>query len=95
MATITYSHTGQTFDAPDGASYLEFCQGNDEVPQDFGCTVGSCGTCCVVVEAGGAGLNAITDEERETIEMCTDEEGARLGCQLTVGGDMTVRPAER
>ena len=93
MPRITFSETGQTFEAPAGASSLEFCQAN-ETPQDFGCTVGSCGTCCIVVTAGAESLDPATDEERETIEMCTSEEGARLGCQLVVRGDITVRPAE-
>lgn len=93
MPRITFSKTGQTFEVPEGASLLEFCQAN-ETPQDFGCTVGSCGTCCVVVEAGAENLNASTDEEMETVEMCTAEDGARLGCQLVINGDVTVRPAD-
>lgn len=93
MPRITFSKTGQTFEVPEGTSFLEFCQAN-ETPQDFGCTVGSCGTCCVVVEAGADSLNPSTEEEMETVEMYTAESGARLGCQLVVGGDVTVRPAE-
>lgn len=92
MPRITFSKTGQTFDVPAGTSLLEFCQAN-ETPQDFGCTVGSCGTCAVVVEAGAEHLNAPSDDELETVEMCTDESGARLGCQLVIGGDVTLRPA--
>ena len=92
MPKLTFSHTGATFDVPQGASYLEFCQAND-APQDFGCTVGSCGTCTIVVEAGIDTLPPPSDEESETVEMCTDEKHARLGCQITVKGDLTVRPA--
>jgi len=92
MPRITFSKTGQVFEVPPGTSLLEFCQAN-ETPQDFGCTVGSCGTCCVVVERGAETLNPITEDERETIEMCTDESGARLGCQLRIQGDVTLRPA--
>ena len=33
-------------------------------------------------------------QESETVEMATDEEGARLGCQLVITGDITVRAAE-
>ena len=39
-------------------------------------------------------MNPSNDEEKETVEMCTGEEGARLGCQLIVNGDITVRPAD-
>lgn len=93
MPTITYQKTGQTFEVEAGASYLEFCQEND-VPQDFGCTVGSCGTCRVVLVEGADQVDPATDDEKDTVEMCTDEAGARLGCQLTVRGDITLRPAE-
>ncbi len=93
MPKITYAHTGQSFEVPAGTSYLEFCQGT-RVPQDFGCTVGSCGTCRVEVVSGAESLDPITDEERETVEMCTDQEGVRLGCQLVIRGDLTLRPAE-
>ena len=86
MPQVTFTKTGASFDVPEGTSLLEFHQEN-ETPQDFGCTVGSCGTCCVVVEEGMENLNPATDEEMETVEMCTAEENARLGCQLKINGD--------
>ena len=92
MPTITFSKTGQTFEVAEGTSFLEFCQEND-VPQDFGCTVGSCGTCICVPSAGAESLNAPSQDEEETVEMCTDTEGARLGCQLVISGDVTISPA--
>ena len=93
MPKITFVATGQEVEVPAGTSYLDFCQTND-VPQDFGCTVGSCGTCRVEIVAGAESLNPITDEERETVEMCTSVEGARLGCQLVINGDVSLRPAD-
>ena len=39
-------------------------------------------------------MNPITDEERETVEMCTDNPNGRLGCQLTVNGDISIRQLE-
>ena len=93
MPTITFSKTGDTFEVPAGTRLLDYAQAN-ETPQAFGCTVGSCGTCCVVVEAGAEHLNAAEDEEMETVEMCTSEDNARLGCQMVIGGDVTLRPAE-
>ena len=47
----------------------------------------------LVFESGAQNVNALTNEERETIEMCTDVPGARLGCQLTIQGDIAIRPA--
>jgi len=93
MPKITFLKTGQTFEVPAGTRFLEFCQEND-APHDFGCTVGSCGTCACVLTEGAGEVNEIDDEERETVEMCTGEEGARLGCTLVVNGDITVRPAD-
>ena len=45
----------------------------------------------VVIEEGGENVNPIDDEERETVEMCSDVPNARLGCQLTINGDITIR----
>ena len=92
MPIITFQKTGQTFEVEAGTSFLDFCQTND-APHEFGCTVGSCGTCCLVLEAGADNIQPINDEERETVEMCTDEVGARLGCQMKVNGDIKLRPA--
>jgi ferredoxin len=93
MPKITFLKTGQTFEVPAGTSFLEFCQEND-APHDFGCTVGSCGTCCAVLTEGADQVNPVNDEEAETVEMCTGEEGARLGCKLVVNGDVSVRGAD-
>ena len=92
MPTITFSQTGQTLEVEVGASFLEACKAA-ETPQNFGCTVGSCGTCCILIESGEENVQPRDDEERETVEMCSDEEDARLGCQMTVNGDISVRPA--
>ena len=92
MPKLTFLVSGQSHDVPAGTSFLEFCQENDP-PHDFGCTVGSCGTCRLEIVEGADNVNATTDEERETVEMSTDCEGARLGCQLVIQGDVSVRPA--
>ena len=93
MPKITFLKTGDIFEVPEGTSFVEFCQEND-APHDFGCTVGSCGTCRLVLEEGADNVNPVTEEEQDTIFMVTTEEGARLGCQLIVNGDIALRPAE-
>ena len=90
MPKITFVKTGDSFEVPKGQSFLEFCQAND-APHEFGCTVGSCGTCALALESGAENVQPPDDEERETLEMSTDVEGARLGCQMIVNGDITVR----
>lgn len=93
MPKLTFAATGDSYDVPEGTRFLDFCQEND-LPHDFGCTVGSCGTCACVVEDPGGELAEVGDEEAETVEMATDEEGARLGCTLVVTCDMTIRAAK-
>ena len=93
MPKLTVQPSGETFEMPEGQSYLEFCQSH-AVPQDFGCTVGSCGTCRVEILSGMENLNEKSEEEAETLEMCTDLENTRLGCQLVISGDVTLRAAD-
>ena len=90
MPKITLVANNKSYEVPVGTSFLDFCQVN-RVPHDFGCTVGSCGTCRLVLEEGADHVDPPTEEELETLEMCTDVPGARLGCQLTVKGDIRVR----
>jgi ferredoxin len=56
--------------------------------------VGSCGACICAVPEGQENLNPATGDELETVEMCTDTAGARLGCQLKIKGDVTIAPAD-
>lgn len=91
MPKLTFSKTGQTYDVPVGTSFLDFCQENG-VPHEFGCTVGSCGTCILRIEQGEKNVNPISADERDTVEMCTEIVGARLGCQLKILGDVALRP---
>ncbi len=93
MPKITLLRNGKTYEVAAGTSFLDFCR-DQEAPHDFGCTVGSCGTCVCVIEKGAANVDPISPDEQETVTMCTAVKGARLGCQLTVRGDITVRALE-
>lgn len=92
MPKITFLRSGEVFEVPVGTSFLDFCQ-NHDVPHEFGCTAGSCGTCRLVLEQGGDNVQPLTEEEADTLFMVTEEEGARLGCQMIVNGDIALRPA--
>ena len=92
MPQLIFLKTGETHEVPVATSFLEFCQEHD-APHDFGCTVGSCGTCISVLEVGADNVNPIGDEEAETVEMVSNVEGARLGCQLVINGDVSIRAA--
>jgi ferredoxin len=93
MPKLTFLVDGQTHDVPSGTRFLDFCQ-THKVPHDFGCTVGSCGTCRLVIEQGADHVNQPTADELETVEMSTNVKGARLGCQLVINGDVAIRPVD-
>jgi ferredoxin len=91
MPTITFERDGSSIQVPVGGSFLKACQ-DEDAPHDFGCTVGSCGTCVLTLTSGAENVQPPDKDEIETLEMCTDVKGARLGCQLRVSGDISVRP---
>ncbi|MCY2961128.1 MAG: 2Fe-2S iron-sulfur cluster-binding protein [Planctomycetota bacterium] len=91
MPTITFVRDGSSIQVPAGGSFLKACQ-DEDAPHDFGCTVGSCGTCVLVFTAGADNVAPPSKDEMETLDMCTDVKGARLGCQLVVKGDIAVKP---
>jgi ferredoxin len=92
MPKLTFLDTGHTYEVAPGASFLAVAQEHGE--HDFGCTVGSCGTCRLVIESGAGNVNPRSEEERETLEMSTNVAEARLGCQLKVLGDIAVRAVD-
>ena len=92
MPRITFLRTGDVYDVAVGTSFLEFCEANN-APHDFGCTVGSCGTCVLMLTEGAEAIQPPTEDEQDTVDMVTDEPGARLGCQMIVNGDIALRPA--
>jgi ferredoxin len=55
--------------------------------------VGSCGTCVLILVQGAENVPPPTEDELETVRMCTDAD-ARLGCQLVVNGDIVVTHLE-
>lgn len=91
MPKITFVRDGTSIQVPNGGSFLKACQ-DEDAPHDFGCTVGSCGTCVLTFASGAENVDPPSKDELETLEMCTDVKGARLGCQLHVKGDIAVKP---
>jgi len=92
MPKLTFLDTGASYDVPAGARFLDVARAHGE--HDFGCTVGSCGTCRLEIVEGEGNVNPQSSDERETVGMCTDFERARLGCQLVILGDVAVRAVD-
>ncbi|MEZ5974724.1 MAG: 2Fe-2S iron-sulfur cluster-binding protein [Planctomycetota bacterium] len=92
MPILTLTDSGDRFEVPAGTSLIEFAQ--DQNILSFGCTMGSCGVCCVIVEQGMDNLNPISDVEQETTEMVSSSPNARLACQLVIQGDVSLRSAD-
>ncbi len=60
-------------------------------PVLFGCRTGICGTCLVKVKNGSEHLNALTQEEKEVLELCSsDLKNDRLACQLRIKGNVNL-----
>lgn len=89
MARITFAATGETVDVKDGSTLLDYCQ-DRETPVDFACMSGSCGTCRIEVLEGIDSLSAKDEEEQDTLEHIGDGPNYRLGCQITINGDITI-----
>jgi len=91
MPKLTFPSTGQTYEVPEGTPLLDFCQSN-ETPVNFGCTMGSCGTCTSVVVDEGGTLDPPDEDEKDLLELTTDKPGARLICIMKMKGDISIEP---
>lgn len=56
----------------------------------FGCRTGICATCLVTVLAGAEHLPPMSEDEREVLELESDDPRCRLACQLQVTGEVTL-----
>jgi len=90
MPLITFSDTNATLEVPVGASLLDTCESND-TPVPFGCTAGVCGTCLIQIEVGADQVSAMDEDEKREVDSATSVDGARLACQVTVNGDITLK----
>lgn len=89
MPKLTFVKHNRTFDVETGTRFLDFCEDHPGL-HEFGCQAGSCGTCVLMIRAGADHVNPPSRDEKDTLEMCTEVEGARLGCQLVIEGDVAI-----
>lgn len=91
MPKLTFVSENLTIDIPAGTLLQDAVElAKSSFP--FGCRMGSCGTCRCVVLEGAENVNDLTDEENLLFESLTSVgKNERLGCQLTINGDVKIR----
>jgi ferredoxin len=91
MAKVTFLHDNKTIDVPIGTTVQQaVVLANASLP--FGCRMGSCGTCRCIVMDGIENVNEPTTAELDLFETLTSVgRNERLGCQLIINGDVTIR----
>lgn len=91
MPKVTFVTDKKTIEVPVGAKVPDIVDENN-LTLPFGCRLGSCGTCRVIIEQGMENLNPKNSLEEDLFENFTsvgDDE--RLACQLVIQGDVSIR----
>ncbi len=81
--------TGETIDVPQDKNLSEVVDITSS-PILFGCRTGICATCIVKVHTGSENLSLMDEDEKEVIEINTNESDCRLACCLKLKGDVTL-----
>ena len=90
MPKVHFAHDNITVEVEAGTS-LEKAAAEAGASFPFGCHMGSCGTCRCHITKGLENANPKTEEELELFSALTSvRDDERLGCQLTINGDMTI-----
>lgn len=91
MPKVTFVTDGLILEVVAGSKIPDIVD-QSEATLPFGCRMGSCGTCRLLVEEGMENLNPKTREEEELFESFTSvAPNERLGCQLIVFGNVKIR----
>lgn len=91
MPKVTFAHDKITVDVPVGTS-VQDAVAKAKASLPFGCRLGSCGTCRCLIVSGAENINPLTEAERDLFENLTSVgRNERLGCQLTVLGDVVIQ----
>ncbi len=57
----------------------------------YGCRTGICGTCLVLVEEGMENCSELGPDEKDFLEIVSDDSRARLTCQLKCKGPVKLK----
>lgn len=88
---IFFEDTSKIISTDSGRRFIDICDEFD-TPILFGCRSASCATCLVELTCGAEHLNPITAEEAILLEvMAEGNPAARLACQFTINGSISVK----
>jgi ferredoxin len=90
--TISYSVPGYAPSQVAAGKSLSIELDASSSPLLFGCRTGICGTCLVEVQEGLENLPPADADERELLDVLTDNPRARLACQIQVNTALKLRP---
>lgn len=91
MAQVFFKSENKAFSTPPNTKLCDLVD-EKKAQLPFGCRMGSCGTCRVVILAGMENLNPRTKAEELLFSQLTSvHPNERLGCQLTIFGDVTIQ----
>jgi ferredoxin len=57
----------------------------------FGCRTGVCGTCLVRVIENKNNISSSSQDEKDFLEIVSDDPRDRLACQFSCSGDVTLK----
>jgi 2Fe-2S ferredoxin len=88
-ALVRFTLEDMDVEVPVGSSFLDVVEASG-ADVTFGCRNGTCGTCRLRIEEGAANVAPMNREERDFLGSLEAGPCERLGCQLTILGDVTI-----
>ena len=89
MPKVLFKNDNLTVECPAGTKLVDLAESKG-ASINFSCKEGVCLTCLVTVVSGGQNLNAMTENEKSTLEAFGAKPNQRLACQVVVNGDCTI-----
>ena len=89
MPKVLFKNDNLTVECPVGTKLVDLAESKG-ASINFSCKEGVCLTCLITVVSGSQNLNAMTENEKSTLEAFGAKPNQRLACQVVVNGDCTV-----
>ena len=89
MPVVTFILEDMEVEAPKGATFFDVVEASG-ADVTFGCRNGTCGTCRIRIENGIDKVSPPLAEEKDFLSSIDAGPGERLGCQISILGDISV-----